>query len=231
VNFLVGFFLLPETLSAEHRRAFDWRRASPLGALRQMRHYPGIGWIGLVFFLMTLGHMVYPAVWAFVGSYRYGWGEGQIGLSLGFFGLCGALVMGLVLPRVVKSVGEWRAAAIGLTFTALAAFGYAASWQGWMVYVVIPATCLEALADPPLRSLAAAKVPPSAQGELQGAMTSIFSITSIITPLLYTGIFAWFTGPNAPVRFAGAPYVLGGVFLALSLLVLLTRVTKPTPGG
>lgn len=229
VNFLVGFFFLPETLATEHRRTFDWRRASPLGALRQMRHYPGIGWIGLVFFLMTLGHMVYPAVWAFVGSDRYGWGEGQIGLSLGAFGLCGALVMGLVLPRVVPRLGEWRTAAIGLSFTTLAAFGYAAAWQGWMVYAVILATCLEALADPPLRSLAAAKVPPSAQGELQGAMTSIFSITSIITPLLYTNIFAWFTGPNAPARFAGAPYVVGGVFLALSLLVLVVKVTKPAP--
>jgi DHA1 family tetracycline resistance protein-like MFS transporter len=231
VNFLVGFFLLPETLAPEHRRVFDWRRASPLGALRQMRHYPGIGWIGLVFFLMTLGHMVYPAVWAFVGSDRYGWGEGQIGLSLGAFGLCGALVMGLVLPRVVPRLGEWRTAAVGLAFTTLAAFGYAAAWQGWMVYAVIVATCLEALADPPLRSLAAAKVPPSAQGELQGAMTSIFSITSIITPLLYTNIFAWFTGPNAPVRFAAAPYVLGGVFLALALLVLVVKVTKPAPKG
>jgi DHA1 family tetracycline resistance protein-like MFS transporter len=97
-----------------------------------------------------------------------------------------------------------------------------------MVYVVVVATCLEALADPPLRSIAAAKVPPSAQGELQGAMTSIFSITSIITPLLYTGIFAWFTGPDAPVDFAGAPYVVAGAFLALSLLVLLAKVAKPT---
>ena len=228
LNFLVGWFLLPETLTPGHRRAFDWRRANPLGALKQMRNYPGIGWIGLVFFLMTLGHMVYPAVWAFVGSYRYGWSEGQIGLSLGIFGLCGALVMALVLPRVVARLGEWRTAAIGLTFTAVAAFGYAASWQGWMVYVVIVATCLEALADPPLRSLAAAKVPPSAQGELQGAMTSIFSITSIITPLLYTGIFAWFTGAKAPVSFAGAPYVVGGVFLVLSLLVFVTKVARPT---
>lgn len=227
INFLVGSILLPETLAQEHRRAFDWRRASPLGALRQMRHYPGIGWIGLVFFLMTLGHMVYPAVWSFVGSYRYGWGEGQIGLSLGAFGLCGALIMGLVLPRVVPRLGEWRTAAIGLTFTTLAAFGYAAAWQGWMIYAVILATCLEALADPPLRSLAAAKVPPSAQGELQGAMTSIFSITSIITPLLYTNIFAWFTGPHAPVRFAGAPYVVGGVFLALALVVLVAKVVRP----
>ncbi len=191
-----------------------------------MRAYPGIGWIGLVFFLMTLGHMVYPAVWSFVGSYRYGWSQREIGLSLGLYGLGGALVMALVLPRVIPRLGEWRTAAIGLAFTALAAFGYAAAWQGWMVYVVVGATCLEALADPPLRSLAAAKVPPSAQGELQGAMTSLFSITSIITPLLYTGIFAWFTAPGAPVTFGGAPFVLAGIFLALALAVLVLKVER-----
>jgi DHA1 family tetracycline resistance protein-like MFS transporter len=227
VNFLIGLVLLPETLAPEHRRRFEWRRANPVGALMQMRSYPGIGWIGLVFFLMTLGHMVYPAVWSFVGSYRYGWSESQIGLSLGLYGLGGAIVMGLVLPRVIPWFGERRTAAIGLAFAALSAFGYAAAWQGWMVYVVIVATCLEALADPPLRSLAAAKVPPSAQGELQGAMTSIFSITSIVTPLLYTGIFARFTGPDAPVDFAGAPYIVAGIFLAFSLIVLLAKVGRP----
>jgi DHA1 family tetracycline resistance protein-like MFS transporter len=229
VNFLIGVFLLPETLAAEHRRRFEWRRANPVGMLMQMRNYPGIGWIGLVFFLMTLGHMVYPAVWAFVGSYRYGWSETQIGLSLGLYGLGGAIVMGLVLPRVVGRLGEWRTAAIGLAFAALSALGYAAAWKGWMVYAVIVATCLEALADPPLRSIAAAKVPPSAQGELQGAMTSIFSVTAIVTPLLYTGIFAWFTGPDGPVTFSGAPYVVAGIFLVLSLLVLLAKVGRPTP--
>ena len=229
-NFLVGFFLLPETLARRHRRRFDWRRANPLGALRQMRAYPGIGWIGLVFFLMTLGHMVYPAVWAFVGSYRYGWSQREIGLSLGLYGLCGALVMALVLPRVIPRLGEWRTAAVGLFFTAASAFGYAAAWQGWIVYVVIGATCLEALADPPLRSLAAAKVPPSAQGELQGALTSLFSITSIITPLLYTGIFARFTAPDAPVTFGGAPYLVAGVFLLLALAALVLKV-KRTDGA
>ncbi len=227
LNFAVAFFLLPETLARRHRRRFEWRRANPLGALKQMRNYEGIGWIGLVFFLMTLGHMMYPAVWSFVGSYRYGWSEQEIGFSLGMYGLCGALVMALVLPRFVARFGEWRTAAVGLAFTAISAFGYAVAWQGWMVYAVVAATCLEALADPPLRSLAAAKVPPSAQGELQGAMTSLFSITAIVTPLLYTGIFSWFTGPNAPVTFGGAPYVLGGIFIALALAAFLAKVRRP----
>jgi DHA1 family tetracycline resistance protein-like MFS transporter len=229
LNFFVGYLYLPETLEQQHRRRFDWRRANPLGALKQMRNYSGIGWLGLVFFLMTLGHMMYPAVWSFVSNYRYGWDEEQIGLSLGVFGLCGALVMGLLLPAIVSRLGEWRTAAVGLVFTALAAFGYAASWRGWMIYAVIVATCLEALADPALRSLAAAKVPPSAQGELQGALASIFSITSIITPLLYTSVFAWFIGPNAPVLFGGAPYVLGGIFLSLSLAAFVLKVERPAP--
>jgi DHA1 family tetracycline resistance protein-like MFS transporter len=227
LNFIVAFFFLPETLERHHRRIFDWRRSNPLGALKQMRNYKGIGWIGLVFFMMTLGHMMYPAVWSFVGNYRYGWSEREIGMSLGVFGLGGAIVMALVLPRIVPKLGEWRTAVIGLVFTMTAAFGYAVAWQGWMIYAVMMATCLEALADPPLRSLAAAKVPPSAQGELQGAMTSLFSITSIVTPLIYTQIFAWFTRPEAPVIFAGAPYVLGGAFLLMSLIVFVLKVEKP----
>jgi DHA1 family tetracycline resistance protein-like MFS transporter len=165
-------------------------------------------------------------VWSFVGDYRYGWSERQIGFSLGLFGLAGALVMILLLPRIIVRIGEWRTAVIGLTFTMLAAFGYAVAWEGWMVYTVIVVTCLEGLADPPLRSLAAAKVPPSAQGELQGAMTSLFSLTAVITPLLYTSIFSWFTGPNAPVIFGGAPYVLGGIFLLLSLAVFVMKVER-----
>jgi DHA1 family tetracycline resistance protein-like MFS transporter len=135
--------------------------------------------------------------------------------------------MATVLPRVVPRFGEWTTAAIGLAFAALAAAGYAIATQGWMIYAVIVTCCLEALADPPLRSLAAAKVPPSAQGELQGAMTSIFSITSIITPLLYTAIFSWFTGPSAPVVFGGAPYVVGAFFMMLALVVFVTKVARP----
>jgi len=226
LNFVVAFFLLPETLGLEHRRRFELKRANPLGALKQMRNYPGIGWIILVFFLLALGHMMYPAVWSFVSSYRYGWSEREIGFSLGMFGLCGAIIMATVLPRIIPRIGEWRTAVIGLVCTSVAGFGYAFAWQGWMIYAVIIATSLEALADAPLRSLAAAKVPPSAQGELQGAITSVFSITTIVTPLIYTGMFSWFTGPSAPLVFAGAPYVLGGVFMTLSLLVFVWKVER-----
>ncbi|MDQ0321175.1 DHA1 family tetracycline resistance protein-like MFS transporter [Pararhizobium capsulatum DSM 1112] len=230
INFVVAFFLLPETLGKEHRRRFEWKRANPLGAVKQMRNYPGIGWILLVFFLYWQAHAVYPAVWSFVTSERYGWSEGQIGLSLGIFGICGALVMGFVLPRVVPRLGEWKSGAVGLAFTGLGLFGYALAFQGWMVYAVILLTCIEALADPPLRSIAAARVPPSAQGELQGALSSISSFTTIIGPLMFTQIFSSFTAPGATVHFAGAPYVLSGFFIVLALAVYLAKL-RPMPVG
>jgi DHA1 family tetracycline resistance protein-like MFS transporter len=195
-----------------------------------MRNYPGIGWVGLVFFLYWLAHAVYPAVWSFVSSYRYGWSEGQIGLSLGIFGVGGALVMAVVLPRVVGKLGERRTATLGLAFTALGMAGYAAAWQGWMVYVVIVATALESLADPPLRSIASVHVPPSAQGELQGALTSISSITTILGPLLFTQIFAVFTNPAAAYSFSGAPYAVAACLIVASLSVFLWRV-RPVGGS
>jgi MFS transporter, DHA1 family, tetracycline resistance protein len=225
-NFIAAWFLLPETLDHANRRAFDWRRANPLGALRQMRHYPGVGAILIVMFLYWLAHAVYPSVWAFVSAYRYGWSEGQIGLSLGLFGICAAFVMGVILPRVVPVLGEWKTAVVGLSFSCLGLTGYAFSWQGWMVYAVILLTTIENIADPALRSIASAKVPPSAQGELQGAVTSLTSLTTIIGPLIFTQLFSSFTGANGSIEFAGAPYLMAALFMGIAIAVFLARISR-----
>jgi MFS transporter, DHA1 family, tetracycline resistance protein len=227
VNFIAAWFLLPETLERHNRRSFDWRRANPLGALRQMKHYPGIGWVLLVMFLYWLAHAVYPSVWSFVGAYRYGWSEAQIGLSLGLFGICAALVMAFVLPRLIPVLGEWRTTVLGVSFSCLGLVGYAFSWQGWMVYAVILLTTIENVADPALRSIAAAKVPASAQGELQGAMTSLTSLTTIIGPAIFTQLFSGFTGEHAVLEFSGAPYLMAAVFMAGAAAVFVSRISRP----
>lgn len=230
INFILAYFLLPETLKRENRRAFQIGRANPLGALKQMRSYPGIGWVVLVFFLFWLAHAVYPSVWSFVGAYRYNWSEAEIGLSLGLFGVGAAFVMAVVLPRVLPILGERRTAITGVLFSCLGLIGYAIAWEGWMVYAVIFLTALEGLADPPLRSIAAGKVPPSAQGELQGALTSVSSITTIIGPLIFTQLFAVFTGANAPFVFAGMPYAVGAGLVFLALVIVVARV-RPAPAA
>jgi DHA1 family tetracycline resistance protein-like MFS transporter len=223
-NFVAACFLLPETLDEKNRRAFEWKRANPLGALKQMRNYAGIGWVGAVMFLFWLAHAVYPAVWSFVSTYRYGWSEGQIGLSLGIYGIGAAVVMAFVLPKIVPVLGEWKTAVVGLCFSVVGLTGYAFAWHGWMVYAVIVLTVMENVADPPLRSIAAGKVPPSAQGELQGALTSLSSITTIIGPLIFTQLFGHFTGPDAPVTFAGAPYLMAALFILVAAILFLMKV-------
>lgn len=224
LNFVAAYFMLPETLEAKNRRTFEWKRANPLGALKQMRNYPGIGSICAVMFLFWLAHAVYPAVWAFVSTFRYGWSEGQIGLSLGIYGIGAAFVMGVILPKIVPVLGEWKTAVLGLCFSVVGLTGYAFAWEGWMVYTIIVLTVMENVADPPLRSIAVAKVPPSAQGELQGALTSLSSITTIVGPLIFTQLFGYFTGSEAPVRFAGAPYLLSAIIILIAAIVFLTKV-------
>jgi DHA1 family tetracycline resistance protein-like MFS transporter len=231
LNFVGAYFLLPETLDAKNRRPFELWRANPLGALTQMRRYHGIGWVCVVMFLNWLAHGVYPAAWAFVTSYRYDWSEGQIGLSLSVYGIGAAIVMGLVLPRLVPVLGEWKTALLGMAFSGIGLMGYAFAWQGWMVYVVIIVTVIENVADAPLRSIAASKVPPSAQGELQGALGSLTSITAIVGPLLFPYLFRYFTAPAAPVVFAGAPFVMGAILILVAMVVFVARVHKGEPKG
>jgi DHA1 family tetracycline resistance protein-like MFS transporter len=227
INFVIALFFLPETLERAQRRKFEWKRANPLGGLLQMRNYHGIGWVVTVMFLFWFAHVVYPIAWPFVADYRYGWGQGMIGLSLGAFGILSAVVMGLILPRLVKLYGEWRTAVIGLFFCLIGFIGYAFAWEGWMVFVVILIACLEGVTDPALRSISAAGVPSSMQGELQGTLNSLSSITSIAGPFLFAYLFSTFTASDAPVHFPGSPYAAAALMTLAALVIFVLRVPKP----
>ncbi|EJK79430.1 TCR/Tet family MFS transporter [Rhizobium sp. AP16] len=226
LNFIGAYFLLPETLEAKNRRRFELWRANPLGALRQVRRYQGLGWIFVVMFFNWLAHGVFPAVWSFVSSYRYDWTSLEIGISLGTYGIGMALVMGLVLPRIVPVLGEWKTVVLGLVFSGIGLVGYAFAWHGWMVYAVIILTVIENVADAPLRSIAASKVSPSAQGELQGALGSLTSITAIIGPVLFPYLFRFFTAPEAPVTFAGAPFIMSAILILAAVILFVVKVRK-----
>lgn len=230
LNFAIALVALPETLPASMRRPFDLRRANPLGGLLQLRNYKGIGWIATVMVLFWLAHVVYPIAWPFVADYRYGWSQGMIGLSLGAFGVMSALVMGLALPRIVKRYGDWRAAIIGLFFCMAGFFGYAFAWEGWMVFAIIFLCCLESITDPVLRAISAAGVHPSQQGELQGTLTSLSSVTSVVGPYIFSSLFSGFTGPSAPIEFPGAPYAAAGLMCVMGLVIFVLRVRPPEQG-
>ncbi|RCL02505.1 MAG: MFS transporter family protein [Candidatus Tokpelaia sp. JSC188] len=225
INFIFSWVMLPETLSMKSRRRFNIRRANPFSALNRMRKYPSVFWVVLAFFFYWMGEAVWPSVWPFVSSYRYGWNERLIGLSLGMFGVGQIVIITLVLPRLTMlGWNDWCISVMGLTFAVFGLIGYAFASKGWMIPVIFVLTCIEHLAHVPMRAIAASEVPSSAQGELQGALTSISSLTSMGGPIMYTWVFAHLTDMDTLMHFAGAPYFLAAVFVVISWLVMVCFV-------
>jgi DHA1 family tetracycline resistance protein-like MFS transporter len=230
LNVLYGLFVLPETLKEENRRPFVWLRANPLGALRQMRKYPLVlGLLGASVFFQ-LAHDVNPSTWSYYTMLKFGWSEADVGASLAFVGLCMALMMGLGTRLIIPRIGEARAAALGLTLTSLGFLGFAFASDGWMFLPFMVVLSFMGLVQPALRSIMAGHVPENAQGELQGAISSVMGLTMTVAPLLSTQIFHAFTQADAPVYFPGAAFVMASACTLMALgvvTVVLKRKEKP----
>ncbi|WP_083635108.1 TCR/Tet family MFS transporter [Maricaulis sp. W15] len=230
LNLVYGLLVLPETLKPENRRGFDWRRANPFGSIYQMRHYPvALVLMGAVF-LMLFGHAVYPAIWSYYSTFKFGWSEADVGLSLMVVGLTAAIVQGGLTRILVPKLGEWRAIIISLSIAVAAYTAYGLVTEGWMVYVVICVAAIGGIGQPALQGVMSRQVPANAQGELQGAMTSLQSLSMVVGPLLMSRAFKYFSGDTAPVYLPGAPFYLAAVLTFLALLVgLRARKHDPKP--
>ena len=221
VNLLLGFFLLPESLEPENRRAFEPARANPFGAFREMRKFRVVFGIMGVMFLYNLGHFVLPAVWSFYGIEKFDWSPREIGYTLGFVGLLMALVQGLLLRYTIPLFGLRWSGILGFTCMIMAFLGYAGASATWMVYVAMVPGALGALAGPAVNGIASAQVGPDQQGELQGTLASLMSLTAIISPPMMTMTFGFFSGSDAPFWFPGAPFLLAAILVAMSLTLFV----------
>ncbi|GAB3333456.1 tetracycline resistance MFS efflux pump [Larkinella ripae] len=220
LNFIYGFFILPESLSPENRREFNWKRANPIGSLTRLKRYPAIvGLVGSMVLLYIAGQAP-QAVWTYYTIEKFHWDETWVGYSLGFIGLTVAIVQGGVIRVVVPKLGPKRSVFTGLACSALGFTLFAFATQGWMMFAFMIPYALGGLAGPAVQGLISSQVPPNEQGELQGALASLASMTSIIGPLLMTHLFAYFTKPEAPVYFPGAPFLMGAVLILASVFLV-----------
>lgn len=229
-NFVYGLIVLPETLKPENRRKFDIMRANPLGSLMQMRKYPAVLVLMSAIFLMLLGHSVYPAIWAYYTDFKFGWGPREIGLSLMAVGLSSAIVQGGLTRILVPRLGEWRAVTLSLSLAVIAYALYGLATAGWMVYAIIVFAALGGIGQPALQGVMSRIVPQNAQGELQGAMTSLQSLSMIIGPLVMSRVFSHFSEDASVVTFAGAPFLLASGLTLIALVIgLSARRHDPGP--
>ena len=219
LNWLYGYFILPESLSPENRRSFEWKRANPLGALLQLRRYPLILGLIIPFALITMAGYATQSTWTFYTMEKFGWDERMVGLSLSFVGVMAAIVQGGLTRTVIPRIGANRSIYIGLFLYALGMALYALAWEGWMMFGITVVGSLGGIAIPALQGIMSNEVPLNEQGELRGALTSLMSLMSIFGPLLMTNLFSFFTSPAAPLHLPGAPYWLAAFFVLISLLL------------
>ncbi len=224
-NVAYGYFFLPESLAPESRRPFNWRRANTLGTLLQMRKYPIVLGMGGALFLWQLAHQSLPNVWAYYTKLKFEWSESAIGLSLAFAGVTMIVVQGGLTRVIIPQLGEKRAALLGIVVAIVAYLGYAFAASGWMMYVVMTFASLMGLAYPSMNGLMSRQIPASAQGELQGGVASVYSLTAILGPLIATQLFGYFASAAAPVYFPGAPFACSAV-LTVACAILFLRATR-----
>ncbi len=225
LNWLYGYFVLPESLKPENRRAFDFKRANPAGSLLHLRKYPVIGGlIGSLLCVYIAGYAV-QGTWTFFTMEKFKWDEAMVGYSLAFVGIMIALVQGWLIRYINPKLGQKRSVYWGLALNTIGFILFAVATQGWMLFVFLIPFCLGGICGPALQGIMSNQVPANEQGELQGALTSLVSVTAIIGPPLMTNLFAYFTGNNPPFYFPGAPLIMGAILSLVSLVLAMRSLS------
>jgi len=226
INALYGFFILPESLSKEHRRPLDWKRCNPLGTLIQLRKYPSVINLSVCLFVVYFAGHAVQSVWTFYTMQKFKWSEDLVGYSLGFIGLMIAVVQGGLIRIAIPKLGQERSIWIGLTLYAIGMVLFGLANKSWMMFAYMVPYALGGIAGPALQGIMTNQVPANEQGELQGGLTSLMSLSSIFGPWFMTYIFYYFTNAKAPVYLPGAPYFVGAALMLLSAFLAIRSFKK-----
>lgn len=227
VNWLYGYFVLPESLKPENRRKFDIKRANPIGSLFNLKKYPMILSLVMSLFLVYVANFATQGTWSFYTMEKFGWGEREVGLSLAFVGLMVAIVQGGLIRVLIPKLGQQRALFLGLIINAVGLFAFSIASETWMMYAIMVPFALNGLAGPAFQGIISNQVTASEQGELQGALTSLNSIAAIIGQPFMLGLFRYFTNHSAnAVYFPGASFAAGSILTVISIILTLRSIRK-----
>ena len=226
LNCLYGYFVLPESLSKENRRPFEWRRANPFGSLRFLMKHPEIGRLAFSFFLIYLAAQAVQTTWSYFTIFRFGWGPGMVGVSLTVVGVLIAGVQAGLTRVIIPKIGNERSIYLGLCLYTLGMVLFAFATRGWMMFVFLVPYCLGGICGPSLQAVISKHVGVNQQGELQGTLTSLMSLTTIIGPLIMNGTFAYFTSDKAPFYFPGIHFLIGAACMLMAVLITFNVLSR-----
>jgi MFS transporter, DHA1 family, tetracycline resistance protein len=228
LNFLYGYFVLPESLSKENRRPINWRRANPIGAFYNLKKYPSLYGLLFALFLIFVASHAVESNWSYFTMYKFSWDEKMVGISLGFVGVLVSLVQGGLIRWTSPRLGNEKSIYVGMILYTIAMFLFAFASKSWMMFAFIVPYCLAGIAGPSLRAIISNHVLPTEQGEIQGTIASLASAAMIIGPPVMSSLFYYFTHKGAPIQFAGMPFILGGILMAISGVISYRSLRKQT---
>jgi DHA1 family tetracycline resistance protein-like MFS transporter len=224
LNLVYGYFVLPESLLKENQRPYNWKRANPIGSLMHLRRYPIISGLTISFFLIYIAAHSVQSNWTFYTKLKFDWTPDIISYSLATVGILIGLVQGVLIRITMPKLGAKNSVYVGLILYIIGMALFAFADKGWEMFVFLIPYCLGGICGPALQGIISNQVPANEQGELQGALTSLISVTSIIGPLVMNNTFAYFSGKNAPIYFPGAPFILGALLVTISIFFAINSL-------
>ena len=219
VNWLYGMFILPESLPADKRRKFEWSKANPVGSLLHLKKYPAVAGLIISLTLIYIGAHAVQSTWSYYTMEKFKWDSAMVGYSLAFVGLMIAIVQGGLIRVAIPKLGQSRALFTGLVMYTIGMFCFAFAGSTSFMFASCFVYCLGGIAGPALQGIISSHVPANEQGELQGALTSLMSATSIVGPPVMTNLFSFFSQSGGKVYFPGAPFIAGAVFFLISTII------------
>ena len=200
LNVIFGYFVLPETLARDDRRQFSWKRSNPIGSVLALGRVKGVKGLIFVLFVLALAHTTYPSSYAFSTMEKLNWDSGQVGLSLGAFGLASIVAQGWLIRLAIPKIGLFWAGLIGMLSAVIAYTGMGLATQGWVIYAMGPFAALAGFYGPALSNMMSMRVSKSEQGELQGAIGAAQGLALMIGPLAMTRSFEYFAAKSDTPR-------------------------------
>ena len=220
-NWLWGWFVLPESLRPENRRAFSWKRANPVGALLALRRFPAVLGLAECYFILMVAQNMLFSTWALYTDHRYGWTPLHVGLSLMFVGALSGVVQATLVKRIVPRLGDTRAVITGMAIAGLAQVCYGLAPHGWMIYPIMAVGAFGGIATPALQSYITKHVPPNEQGAVQGVYAGLASLAGIPAPFIATWSFGWAIGAGSPLPLPGIAFFEAAVLMTLAATLAL----------